>query len=141
MSRLVEAARAYIGTGFGHRGRTATKLDCAGLMVRVYADCGLAVPDVKRYGREPVKDGLVQAAVDALGQPIATGPVPAGFLRPGDVLLVKFDVHPHHVMLVGDYVFGGLSVIHADGHYSKVLETRLGDRQMKKITHVFRRPV
>lgn len=140
---LVLAARARMGVPFRHRGRSDRFVDCAGLIKLVYADCGIDIRDQRHYGREPVKDGLVQAGIDAFGPPIATGPVPLAFLKVGDVLITRYEMHPHHVMLVADYPGPGnhLSVIHADGHYSKVIETRLDEKQARKITHVFRRPV
>lgn len=141
MSALVAAARARIGTRFRHRGRSNTWLDCAGLGQAIYADCGVELPDFVLYGREPVKDGLVARITDALGEPIAVAPVRASDLHVGDIVVLRFEVEPHHVALVADYIFGGFSMIHADGHTNKVIEHRMAPDHVKRITHVFRRPV
>jgi cell wall-associated NlpC family hydrolase len=141
MSALVTAARRYLGTPFRHRGRTSAGLDCAGLAWVAYRDCGLALPDFRLYGPEPHDDGLIRHITAALGEPVAVAPVRPSGLRVGDVLVLRFDIQPHHVGIVGDYRFGGLALIHADGHNRRVLEHRLSEDMAQRITHVFRRPV
>ncbi len=141
MSALVQSARKYIGTPFRHRGRSSRALDCAGLIIQSAADIGVHFQDVKHYGREPFNDGLVNAATANLGRPIATGPLPASQLKPGDILLVKFDTQPHHIALVADHPLGGLSMIHANADVSqkgRVVEHRLDEMWLRRITHVFR---
>jgi cell wall-associated NlpC family hydrolase len=141
MTDLVSAARARLGTRFRHRGRSSKYTDCAGLGVLIYADCGVALPDYRLYGREPNKDGLVDYVTAALGQPVAVAPVSLPDIRVGDVIVLRFDVEPHHVAIVANYIFGGFSMIHADGHTGKVIEHRMAPDHVKRITHVFRRPV
>lgn len=141
MSELVEAARRYKGVRFRHRGRTAKGLDCAGLAWLAYSDCGVALPDFRLYGREPHEDGLVRHITAALGAPIAIAPVRAAQLVVGDVIVLRFDAEPHHVAIVADYRFGGLALLHADGHTGRVLEHRLADDMVRRVTHVFRRAV
>lgn len=141
MSNLVAAARARKGAQFRHRARSSKFTDCAGLGVLVYADCGVTLPDFRLYGREPNKDGLVDYVTAALGDPVAVAPVRVLDLQVGDVIVLRFDVEPHHVAIVGDYLFGGFSMIHADGHTGKVIEHRMAPDHVKRITHVFRRPV
>lgn len=116
-------------------------MDCAGLGVMIYRDVGVNLPDFRLYGREPNKDGLVKYVTAALGNPVAVAPVRESQLQVGDVIVMRFKVEPHHVAIVGDYVFGGFSMIHADGHSKKVIEHRLAPDHVKRITHVFRRPV
>ena len=79
MSALADAARGYIGTPFRHRGRSRLGVDCVGLGVLAYADCGVAVPDFRLYGREPHRDGLVARMTLALGEPVAVAPVAVRF--------------------------------------------------------------
>lgn len=141
MNRLVNAARAYTGTKFRHRGRTARGLDCAGLVWIAYADAGHVLPDFRLYGHEPHDDGLVSHITAALGQPALVGPVRRDQLQVGDVIVQCFDTEPHHVALLTDYPLGGLAMIHADGHSTRVVEHRLADDHIQRITHVFRRPV
>lgn len=141
MTNLVAAARSHLGVRFRHRGRNKKGLDCAGLAWLAYADCGVVLPDFRLYGREPVRDGLTERVAEALGQPVAVAPVRASDLQVGDVLVLRFDVEPHHVGIVGDYLLGGFSLIHADGHTGKVIEHRLAPDHIERITHVFRRPI
>ena len=144
MSRLADAARAYIGTRFRHRGRTKTGIDCVGLGVAAYADCGAPVPDFRLYGREPFRDGMVRHMTAALGDPVQVAPVAAADLLDGDVVLIRFAVNPHHMAIIGARDYGGqtaLTLIHADGEFGRVHEQRLTPDVAARITHVFRRPV
>ena len=144
MSALVEAARKYKGVKFRHRGRTPYSLDCAGLPWLAYADLGVVLPDVKIYGRDPSADdqSLPDRVAETLGEPVKVAPVTLSDLRPGDVVIRKYEIYPHHIMVVGNAPYGNeLTVIHACGLEGKVVEHRLDDRLASKITHVFRRPV
>lgn len=137
MSRLADQARTYIGTPFKHRGRTSRGLDCAGLIVKAYEDLGAPIADLPLYGRTPFRDGLMQHVRSQAKE------VPIHQMQPGDVAVLRFDKDPHHLAIIGDDVFGGLSLIHADGsvHVSRVVESRLTDDKKKQIVAVFRRPV
>ena len=142
MTPLADAARAYIGTRFRHRGRKKTGLDCAGLVWIAYRDCGADLPDYRLYGPEPHRDGLTQHATAALGEPVAVAPVPLDAVQDGDVLVIAFEHEPHHVAIVGSRDYGGtqaLTLIHACGWNKRVLEQRLTPDV--KITHVYRRAV
>lgn len=144
MSRLADAARAYIGMRFRHRGRSRLGVDCVGLGVLAYADCGVAVPDFRLYSREPHRDGLVAHMTRALGEPVHVGPAPLSELLDGDVIVLRFEVEPHHVGIVGARDYGGttaLTLIHADGEAGRVHEQRLTPDMAARITYVFRRPV
>lgn len=141
MTDLVDAARRYMGVKFRHRGRSKYSLDCAGLPLRAYADCGVDLPDLKHYGREPVNDGLLAAVTRALGEPVHVAPVTLAQVQDGDVILIRYALYPHHILIVGTTPYGAPSVIHTDGHYGKVIEHRLDEKLAADITHVFRRPV
>lgn len=138
---IVQQARQMIGTRFRHRGRRDSGVDCVGLGVVAFRACGVDVPDFRLYGREPHADGLVQRIREALGTEVACAPVMRIQIRPGDVLVFRFDVQPHHVGLAADYLYGGLSVIHADGHSGRVVEHRFTDDMLRRVTHVFRKEV
>lgn len=142
MNPLVTAARSYKGTRFRHRGRNKKGIDCAGLIWAAYRDCGVELTDYRLYGEEPEDDGLVTHIIAALGEPVFTAPVREQTLQVGDVLVLRYEVEPHHVALVTPYLYAGaLAIIHADGHNKKVIEHRLSPDMVKRITHVFRRPV
>lgn len=141
MNALVTAARAYLGTPFRHRGRRRTGVDCVGLLLLAFRDCGVELPDFRLYGKEPHEDGLIERVTHAVGEPIAVAPVFSDQLQIGDVVVMRFSINPHHVALVGDYVFGGHSLIHAHGEAGKVVEHRFSDDQISRVTHVFRKAV
>jgi len=153
MSRLADAARAYIGTRFKHRGRSRRGIDCAGLVKVAYADCGVDLPDYLLYGREPHRDGLTARITAALGEPVHVAPVQMDQLQDGDVIVLRYEVEPHHVAIVSERDYAGQSVrtlIHADGwgpqvpgasSPGSVHEHRLHPSFLNQITHVYRRPV
>lgn len=138
---LVSAARRYLGVPFRHRGRSVRGLDCAGLAWLAYRDCGQELPDFRKYGREPSNDGLLTHIKAALGEPVAVAPVRASQLQEGDVIVVRFEVEPHHVAIVTNYPYGGFAMLHACGFNDRVIEHRLSPDIIDRITHVFRRPV
>jgi cell wall-associated NlpC family hydrolase len=48
---VIDEARAWIDTPFGHQGRIlGHRIDCAGLIARVGADLGLSTFDATDYG-------------------------------------------------------------------------------------------
>ncbi|MGJ7497455.1 NlpC/P60 family protein [Variovorax sp. RT4R15] len=155
MSRLVARARTHIGVPYRHLGRTAQHLDCAGLPWLSYAEEGVALPDLKKYGRTPFDDGLMRAVEDALGAPVWVGSVgrvvSRALLQVGDVVAMRFVKEPHHLAIVGDDAWHGLSLIHADGTPQagphgrmlpgKVVEHGLTDHFLAMIAAVFRRPL
>lgn len=144
---IVDAARAYAvrNTPFRHRGRNPDRgLDCAGLVVVAYADCGVEVHDFKRYGREPFNQGLEQHVEQALGPAVKLAPVGYDDLQDGDVIIFRFHVNPHHMGIVAAVEYGGVAafnIIHADGMSKRVIECRLTPDMLKRVTHVHRRAV
>lgn len=143
MSAIVTSARKYLNVPFRHRGRSERYLDCAGLAWIAYRDCGVELPDYRLYSSEPSAHGpgLTHYIEAAIGSPVKVAPVRSRDLMAGDVVILRFVKEPHHVGIIGDYKFGGHTLIHADGHTGRVIETRLPDDVIKRITHVFRRPV
>jgi hypothetical protein len=102
----------------------------------------VVLPDFRLYGREPHNDGLVGHISAALGAPVAVAPVSAGDIKVGDVIVVRFEVEPHHVAIVTDYPYGrSFGIVHACGHTGRVIETRLAEDVIRRITHVFRREI
>lgn len=135
---LVAAARRYLGVPFRHLGRSRHGLDCVGLGWRSYVDCGLTLPVPRYYGREPFQDQLMGYLRAALGEPFAHGPT--ADLVPGDVATFRFRDEPHHVALIGDSPYGGLTLIHADSSPGVrcVVEHRLDDWWRERLLAAFR---
>lgn len=136
MSALIASARKYLRTPFRHRGRTPAGLDCAGLGWLAYHDLGIELPDVRAYGREPFRNGLMEGLAAALGEPVTDGP------RPGDVVVMRFESDPHHVALIASAPYGDqLTMIHADSNHGCVVEHRLSEDWRERIVAVYRRTV
>lgn len=132
MSAFVAAARRYLGVRWLHQGRNRQHgLDCAGLIVAAMDDLRKPVVDLPAYGREPWRDGLRRAVEATFGPPLAREP------QPGDVLLMRFATEPQHLAIVGDYVHGGLSLIHSYADVRKVVEHRLDDAWRARIVAVY----
>lgn len=140
--RLLKAARSLLGVKWRHRGRSRVGVDCGGLPWLMYAECGAVLPDRRDYGRDPFREGLESALVDALGEPVwrgEKGSCMREFLRPADVVLMSPAGKPRHVAIVGDDIMHGLSFIHADGDHGKVIEHGISSTDLGKIVRIFRR--
>lgn len=137
MKQIVDIARRWVGTPFHHQARVeGVGVDCVGLVISVAREIG-AVPadwDVGGYGRVPDGKQLVHHLSERLV------PVAQADMAPGDVVLVAFDSHPQHVGIVGDYLHGGLSIIHASGAHGRVLETRLLFTKAMRFVAAYRFP-
>lgn len=140
MGKLADAARAYKGVRFRHRGRSRNGLDCGGLGVLSYRDCGVEIKDFLLYGRTPHENGLIVRMTEALGEPL---PISTP-LQDDDVVVFRFVNEPHHIAIVGEADYGGvkaLNIVHADGQCGRVIEQRLTPDMTARITHIFRRGV
>lgn len=119
---------------FRHMGRDPkTGFDCAGFLQWLAKKQGRQVWDIKAYGRQPHMDGLRDALIRNLGEPI-----PLADMRPGDIVLMAFSGEPKHVGVLGDYQFGGLSLIHTYGTIRCVVEHRLDDRWRSLVIEAYR---
>jgi cell wall-associated NlpC family hydrolase len=135
MNQFVVAARKYIGVPYAHQGRSRERgLDCIGLVVCVAQDLGVmpAGADRSGYGRQP-SGALLQSALSEHMQKIERPQ-----MMPGDVVCVAFDKFPQHVGVLGNYAYGGLSIIHANAKRGKVIETRLLFSDAMKFVAAFR---
>ena len=128
---FIAAARERLGTPFRHRGRTATGLDCSGLLVVALQAAGRDPIDRRTYGRAPDRDRLREAVAAQFGDPVEDQ-------RPGDVVLMRWADRPQHVAIVGDYAHGGLSLIHADNSFGAVTEHRCAAPWLARILEAYR---
>lgn len=131
------AARARIGVKFRHQGRTATHVDCIGLMVTALADAGTACDDRRAYGRDPARDDLRSALRQHFGAPVAIAP-DLSAVQPGDIALMAWHLRPQHVAVFGDYAHGGLSLIHADAEFGAVVEHQFAEPWVDRVKEVYR---
>jgi hypothetical protein len=109
-------------------------VDCIGLVeLSLYASGWPQKANVPaRYGREPWDDRLRRGLQEHFGDPIT------GEWGPGDVPLIRWTKgEPTHVGLMADYVWGGLSIIHAD-NLRGVIETRLAEYVLSCVIEVYR---
>jgi cell wall-associated NlpC family hydrolase len=129
---FIAAARSFAGVPFRHRGRSERGLDCLGLIVVAMQAVGRLMADRASYGRNPVNDGIAEAARAHFGKPILLKN-----LRPGDVVLMQWHQQPNHVAIVTDYPGGGLALIHSLAGKC-VVEHRLADPWPRRIFEAYR---
>jgi len=119
---VVAAARALIGVPFRHQGRTVEGVDCAGLVVLIARNLGLAEADVSGYNRRPGKVGGER--IEQVCERYMHSLDPR-YMSPGDVGLFQFVGRPWHMAVLADYGLGDLAMIHAYEPAGAVIETRL----------------
>jgi len=134
---VVAAARAQLGAPWMHQARLpGIALDCAGLVVAVAEEVGIAALDQRGYGRRP-SNGLLESALD--GQPCLARISPAE-MQPGDVLLMRVVRDPQHLAIFAGHnpVCESETIIHAEIGAGKVCEHRLDDSWRSRIVRVYR---
>lgn len=129
--RLDEAARKWLGVRFQHQGRSRSGMDCAGLVVCSARMCGRAIEDFTAYGRDPHDGELESHLRRVFGDPVED-------IRPGDIPAIDYKGAIRHVGIAGEYVHGGLSLIHTSHFTGCVTEHRIDDRWMRRIRQVYR---
>lgn len=135
--QVVALARETIGTPWVHQQRlNGVAVDCAGVPAYVATKLGIDFDDPANYGRIPVPQQM-RAEVDK-----RLIRVPKDTMQPGDLVWIRFKVDPTHFAIVGDYLYGGLSLIHGynAGGINKVVEHRLDQAWLDRIVAVWRFP-
>lgn len=137
---VVAEAREWLGTPYHHQARLkGVGVDCAGLVIGVARALGIvgADMDVTGYSRRP--DGTSMLAhCDAWMQH-----VPFDALQPGDVIVLRIEDDPQHMAIAGDYVHGGLSMIHSldrSNGRGSVIEHRLDDSFRSRLVAAYALP-
>lgn len=133
MNDIVACARGLIGVRWRHQGRSEHGLDCGGLVVVVAQRTRGSTVDVSGYTRQ-ARDESMLATCEAHLQRIQLSAA-----RPGDVMVFGLG-DSRHVGIIGDYVHGGLSLIHAYLVVRKVVETRLDDTWRARARAAYRFP-
>ena len=121
-------ARRWVGTPFRHQGRTERGLDCAGFIIRVSYELGLAHEDWRAYGRQP--DGsAVESILARLGVVV---PKP----KRGDVLLLRFNGTPQHLAIATERR-GQLYIVHSHSSAGRVVEHRFDERWRSRLVRAY----
>lgn len=122
-AEVVACARSWINTPYQHQARLkGIGADCLGLVIGVSREKKIVAPDFDVQGYERQPDGKTMLR---LCDQYMT-PIPRHQMCAGHVVVVAYDAAPGHMGIVGDYLNGGLSIIHALGITAKrVVETRL----------------
>lgn len=143
MSAIVDTARTWKGVPYLHQGRNRFGADCVGFPLGVYAELGVVLPDWRAYGLEADPDELLRRIGAALGMPVTVAPVGHSDLQAGDVVIFRFPhvKTPRHLAIIADREGGGFNFIESNGNEGRVIERRLDDRYLSRITHVYRRAV
>lgn len=134
---IVNAARGWIGTPYGHQGRTkGVIVDCAGVPAGVAGELGLEIEDFVAYTREP-NPKLMQGYLDR-----NLDRVRKEDMQIGDVAWIRFEKAPQHLAIIGDYPHGGFTLIHASNIIGRgaVVEHRLDGMWLSRIVAVWRYP-
>lgn len=134
---IIDAARCLLDTPFRHQGRTpGWALDCAGVVVHVASVFELEYFDQTGYSRHP-SDGLLESALDA--QPCLVR-VASSEIKPGDVLLMRFDSDPQHLAIYAGFnpLAGSETIIHAEIRARKVCEHRFSDDWRGHVVRAYR---
>lgn len=129
---LVTHMRGLVGTPFVHRGRTSRGLDCIGAIAVCFLALGHSIQDRRIYGRDPETDKLRESLQLHFGDPVTDEP------QPGDVALMAWTKRPQHVAMFGDYLHGGLSLIHTDSLLGSVTEHRYAAPWPSRVVEIYR---
>lgn len=133
MKQLI-IARSMLGVPWRHQGRDpAVGIDCAGLLELAYE----VTPDnfTVAYGRHPHGDLITKRMEFNFGPAIDDEP------RVGDAVTLGFGFNGvvRHVGIIGDYIHGGLSIIHTDSVVGRVVEHPFDEKWRRRVRGVYRR--
>lgn len=137
---IVAEARSWLGTPYLHQARLkGVGVDCAGLVIGVCKNVGILPPDFDVKGYPRVPDGTsLMALCDQYMTRISTDG-----MQPGDAVLIRWEEDPQHLGILGDYLHGGLSIIHALGTRDgkgRVIEHRLDTGTRERMVAAYALP-
>lgn len=135
-AQVVAEARSHLGTPWVHQGRASgVQLDCAGLIVVVARALGIVGPAFDVNGYVPAPDGTMLDWCEAYMQRVAE-------IELGAVLALATKNEPQHLGIVGNYLHGSWSLIHACNfaHPPRVIETRLLFAKNLRLRGIYRMP-
>lgn len=137
---VVAEARTWLRTPYQHQQRIkGVAVDCIGLGIGTARAIGAVAPefDVTGYSRQPDGVSLIAQCDKYMER------VPVTEAQLGDMIVTSFDIHPCHFAILGDYPYGGFSMIHAlcnrDGR-GRVIEHRLDASNLRRVVAAYRLP-
>ena len=129
--KAIAHARSMLGVKWRHLGRKPWAVDCAGLVILSLEAAGVPSETPSGYGREPWDDQLRATLRHNCGAPVDDW-------RPGDIALIRWQFgEPSHVGMLADYVWGGLSIVHASTLHG-VIETALSGDIRERVIETYR---
>jgi hypothetical protein len=145
-AEVVAAARGYLGRRTQHQGRIGT-FDCVGLVLAVAEDLGLVDvfgcpilrSDYANYSPQPADAFVEQECRRRLLQtlrPVSNLSALRAALAPGEVLTLRVPTIPCHLGIVST-ILSEPAVVHAYAGADKVVEHRLDDAWLRRISAVF----
>lgn len=134
--KIVEEARSHIGTPHHHQGRLKhTGIDCVGIVVNCAKAIGIPVQDKTGYSSRPT--GILPIELEKAG----FISIPLEEKQPGDVGVFWFykPELPQHAAIFSK-IKEEWALIHTFTDVGKVIEQRIPDEWLRRLTHVFRFP-
>ena len=129
-STIVTGARRWLGTPFHHQGRLkGVGVDCAGLILGVAAELGIAALDRRGYGRRPDSEELRRLCDEQMRR------VALVDAQPGDVLLFEIAGQPQHLGFDTD-----IGLLHAYAPARRVVEHVLSEDWEQRLVAAFALP-
>lgn len=120
-------ARTWIGTRWEHQGRSDDAIDCAGLILKVAQALGIFTLEKADYPRMATDEMMLDLCREHLVE------ISRADLAPGDVVVMRYGSN-RHIGIIGDYVHGGLTVIHAQTmHPRRVVENQFNDNWLGQV--------
>lgn len=122
---IVASARKYLGARWSHQGRADDKMDCAGLVIKVATEMGFIDWDVTDYERQATDERMLKLCREHLIE------IKRSELLPGDLVVLAYGQN-RHIGITGDYPHGGVSLIHAQAMFPRIVgENRLCDEWLQ----------
>lgn len=124
---IIRKAREWLGTPYHHQASLkGVGCDCAGLVIGVYAELGMNLPNVPTDYSATPSNGTLISTVSSYGYEVA---VPL----PGDVMVLKFLNEPHHLAF-----YAGNSMIHSYAPVGRVVEHAIDTKWARRIVGYWR---
>lgn len=127
-SRIVEAARGWVGLRFRHQGRTKLGVDCVGLTIMVGKELGIVPPgfDYTEYPRRPPRSRefieiFERHIIDTFGFTKKSN----RDVSTGDIVTMRGEVYPCHCGIIADK--GVMTLIHSYAGHAMVNEDHWSD--------------